>query len=265
MLSNSFEDNEVVKALGAHFDWDRRSWYVPPGKHLQPFAKWIGADDVVIAAANPLLQEPPSSEQCVAAVATGVPQAQVSSLVEAPSIAPVSTVPSAVQVPAGAGTMVASSQWVQTPEMSEALSSASPVQPKFQAAVRPDLPAAPYAFPEHAVVSEQVLARPPFMASLPKTPSPSEVAQVSADAIPTTEAQVQVEQSADLIAGSTVPQTAPVVVATSVAPLQGAQRPSSATATGVSMAESVEDSGDDDETLLEAVLAFERRVAVENG
>lgn len=41
-LIATIHDKEVLKALGAR--WDGRVWYVPTGKHLMPFAKWLPLD-----------------------------------------------------------------------------------------------------------------------------------------------------------------------------------------------------------------------------
>jgi endonuclease/exonuclease/phosphatase family metal-dependent hydrolase len=36
-----FADKDVVKTLGAQFDWERKLWYVPEGADLQPFERWL--------------------------------------------------------------------------------------------------------------------------------------------------------------------------------------------------------------------------------
>jgi DNA helicase-2/ATP-dependent DNA helicase PcrA len=40
-LSATFHEKEQVKALGAEYDLTRRAWFVPPGRDLQPFARWL--------------------------------------------------------------------------------------------------------------------------------------------------------------------------------------------------------------------------------
>lgn len=40
-LTTGFSDKETVKALGAHFDYDAKKWFVPPGADLTPFKKWM--------------------------------------------------------------------------------------------------------------------------------------------------------------------------------------------------------------------------------
>lgn len=41
ILNASFSDKEKVKALGARWDSANRTWYVPDGLQLEPFAQWI--------------------------------------------------------------------------------------------------------------------------------------------------------------------------------------------------------------------------------
>ncbi len=40
-LTPGVSDKEAVKALGAHFDYDAKKWFVPPGADLTRFKKWI--------------------------------------------------------------------------------------------------------------------------------------------------------------------------------------------------------------------------------
>ena len=40
-LNTGFGDKDLVKALGAQFDYDSKKWFVPPGKDLAPFKKWM--------------------------------------------------------------------------------------------------------------------------------------------------------------------------------------------------------------------------------
>lgn len=42
-ISCTFKEKDQVKALGARWDADQRSWYVPDGLDLTPFAKWLGS------------------------------------------------------------------------------------------------------------------------------------------------------------------------------------------------------------------------------
>ena len=39
-LNVSFEEKEEVKSLGARWDRNKRSWYIPSGVDPEPFAKW---------------------------------------------------------------------------------------------------------------------------------------------------------------------------------------------------------------------------------
>lgn len=40
-LTNEFKDNDVVKALGARFDREKKQWYVPNNISLKPFRDWL--------------------------------------------------------------------------------------------------------------------------------------------------------------------------------------------------------------------------------
>jgi hypothetical protein len=37
----SFQEKEAVKKLGAHWDNENKSWYIPDGLSEEPFAKWL--------------------------------------------------------------------------------------------------------------------------------------------------------------------------------------------------------------------------------
>jgi putative DNA primase/helicase len=41
-INVSFKEKDEAKALGARWDRQERSWYVPPGADTTPFAKWMG-------------------------------------------------------------------------------------------------------------------------------------------------------------------------------------------------------------------------------
>ena len=43
-LDVPFDDKDEVKALGARWDGNKKSWYVPSGKDTAPFAKWINGN-----------------------------------------------------------------------------------------------------------------------------------------------------------------------------------------------------------------------------
>jgi DNA helicase-2/ATP-dependent DNA helicase PcrA len=42
-LTATFHEKDQVKALGAEYDLARRAWFVPPGKDLAPFTRWLRA------------------------------------------------------------------------------------------------------------------------------------------------------------------------------------------------------------------------------
>ncbi len=56
-LKVPFAEKDEAKALGARWNGERKSWYVPDGKPTEPFARWLpagGADFVpAIAAVTP--------------------------------------------------------------------------------------------------------------------------------------------------------------------------------------------------------------------
>jgi len=45
-LTVGFKEKDQAKALGARWDADQRSWYVPAGVDLAPFSKWLGSAPV---------------------------------------------------------------------------------------------------------------------------------------------------------------------------------------------------------------------------
>ena len=40
-LNCPFHDKDKAKEAGAQWDLDKRRWYIPPGKRLSKFAKWL--------------------------------------------------------------------------------------------------------------------------------------------------------------------------------------------------------------------------------
>src|SRR5262245_17315156 len=40
-LTTSYKDRDQVKALGARWDPDEKRWYVPSGRDLAPFDRWL--------------------------------------------------------------------------------------------------------------------------------------------------------------------------------------------------------------------------------
>lgn len=50
-ISVGFKEKDQAKALGARWDADQRSWYVPAGVDLAPFSKWLGSAPVPATAA----------------------------------------------------------------------------------------------------------------------------------------------------------------------------------------------------------------------
>lgn len=52
-LTTPFRDKERVKALGARWDAQMRSWYVPGGQDLTPFLTWLPAEASALATAEP--------------------------------------------------------------------------------------------------------------------------------------------------------------------------------------------------------------------
>ncbi|MBC1181878.1 hypothetical protein HF680_04310 [Brevundimonas sp. WCHBH090558] len=45
-LNVPFSDKDEAKRLGAGWNPSRRTWYIPPGRDPQPFAKWLPAGEV---------------------------------------------------------------------------------------------------------------------------------------------------------------------------------------------------------------------------
>ena len=39
-----FAEKDEAKGLGAAFDWTSKVWYVPAGRDLAPFSRWLPAD-----------------------------------------------------------------------------------------------------------------------------------------------------------------------------------------------------------------------------
>ncbi|MCK7501539.1 MAG: exodeoxyribonuclease VII large subunit [Comamonadaceae bacterium] len=58
-LVTKYAEREQVKALGARWDAARKSWYVPAGRDLEPFTRWLPAG--VAAAPGTALQPPPAA------------------------------------------------------------------------------------------------------------------------------------------------------------------------------------------------------------
>lgn len=52
-ISVGFKEKDQAKALGARWDAEQKSWYVPAGVDLSPFSKWLGGAPVPTAAATP--------------------------------------------------------------------------------------------------------------------------------------------------------------------------------------------------------------------
>lgn len=44
LLEVPYSEKEEAKALGAWWDPEIRKWYVPSGKDINPFRKWIPGD-----------------------------------------------------------------------------------------------------------------------------------------------------------------------------------------------------------------------------
>ncbi|MES2257382.1 MAG: ATP-dependent helicase [Pseudomonadota bacterium] len=40
-LSATIHEAQLVKSLGAKFDWSRKAWYIEPGEDLEPFGRWL--------------------------------------------------------------------------------------------------------------------------------------------------------------------------------------------------------------------------------
>ena len=60
-LKVPFAEKEEAKALGARWNNERKSWYVPDGKPVEAFERWLppGGADFVPAVAKPSLKSRP--------------------------------------------------------------------------------------------------------------------------------------------------------------------------------------------------------------
>lgn len=60
-LKVPFAEKEEAKALGARWNSERKSWYVPDGKPVEAFERWLppGGADFVPAVAKPSLKSRP--------------------------------------------------------------------------------------------------------------------------------------------------------------------------------------------------------------
>lgn len=60
-LKVPFAEKDEAKALGARWNGERKSWYVPDGKATEAFARWLppGGADFVPAVAAPSLKNRP--------------------------------------------------------------------------------------------------------------------------------------------------------------------------------------------------------------
>lgn len=54
LLKSAFSDKDEVKSLGARWNREQSSWYVPAGMALNPFAKWIVPEAAAIAMKTPV-------------------------------------------------------------------------------------------------------------------------------------------------------------------------------------------------------------------
>lgn len=52
-LKVPFAEKEEAKALGARWNGERKSWYVPDGKPTEPFARWAAASGAEYLPAKP--------------------------------------------------------------------------------------------------------------------------------------------------------------------------------------------------------------------
>jgi hypothetical protein len=76
-LKVPFAEKEEAKALGARWNGERKSWYVPDGKPTEPFERWLpagGADFVPAKAAASIKGKP-------MAAGAGAPAASVDSYI----------------------------------------------------------------------------------------------------------------------------------------------------------------------------------------
>ena len=94
-LTCPYAEKEAAKALGARWEPTRRQWYVPAGKDLQPFARWLSSRpwegrDAPAIVAPPPKPEPPKPEPPTAPVAPALapPAAPLTAPPAAPPTAP---------------------------------------------------------------------------------------------------------------------------------------------------------------------------------
>lgn len=71
-LTTAFRDKDQVKSLGARWDAERRSWYVPEGLDLAPFATWLPVGAPTALAVSPETARGISLSQLLAGVAQAV-------------------------------------------------------------------------------------------------------------------------------------------------------------------------------------------------
>jgi hypothetical protein len=67
-LKVPFAEKDEAKALGARWNGERKSWYVPDGKDTAPFERWLppgGADFVPAKAAGSIKAKPASVDSYV--------------------------------------------------------------------------------------------------------------------------------------------------------------------------------------------------------
>jgi exodeoxyribonuclease VII large subunit len=78
-LVSSFGDKDRVKALGARWDPSRRQWYVPEGRDLAPFARWVPDGGAAAPSTSTDLLAPAAAESHDLAVPSkkGVPLSQL--------------------------------------------------------------------------------------------------------------------------------------------------------------------------------------------
>lgn len=57
----SFKDKDAAKALGDRWDGDQRQWYVPDGRELPPFARWLPAGAPFVSESDPAALYPARS------------------------------------------------------------------------------------------------------------------------------------------------------------------------------------------------------------
>src|SRR3954470_11843609 len=73
-LITAFRDREGVKTLGARWGANARRWYVPDGRDLVPFARWLPAEAGVLVSAETSVAVACAEDQPLAPVAErGIP------------------------------------------------------------------------------------------------------------------------------------------------------------------------------------------------